>query len=78
MEIPLYTRSGDFVVAVEVPIMTPMVEVINWGNRYFVLNQQNQYVEGLVWYIFPGWQCDDALTGPEINKYFKETPLKPE
>jgi hypothetical protein len=48
LKINLYTRDKQFVTAVDVPAMSPMPEVINWGSRYFV-RDGSEYLEGLLW-----------------------------
>lgn len=46
----LLTRSGGFVVNVEVPPFIPPAEVVQWGSRIFVRNPAGEYREGLIWY----------------------------
>ena len=45
----LLTKSGDFVTRVDVPPYDPPPEIIAWGTRFFVRQQNGEYREGLVW-----------------------------
>lgn len=49
----LYTRAGDYVATAQVPQFDPPADVIQWGNRFFVLDntgEQLRYREGLLYY----------------------------
>lgn len=45
----LFTREGALVTTVSIPKFQLMPEVINWGTRFFVANQDGQYREGMLW-----------------------------
>jgi hypothetical protein len=48
----LLTRTGEYVTTVTIPPFSPLVEIIRWGERLFVLNQNTQeYCEGIAWVI---------------------------
>jgi hypothetical protein len=49
----LYTRDGRKVTRVTMPLFNPSPEVILWGERYFVLRDDGEYYECMVWPILP-------------------------
>jgi hypothetical protein len=48
MEVPLYTRAGEFVVTVKILPYKLMPEAILWGARYFIKRDDGKYYEGFV------------------------------
>lgn len=49
-DLPLYTRDGELVVTIKVPVFNPMPEVIMWGSRTFVKDiTKGKYFEGMTW-----------------------------
>lgn len=59
MKVMLTTRNGDFVSEVALPPFMPPAEIVVWGQRYFVLSNEVQtadelvYREALPWYVPP-------------------------
>ena len=50
----LYTHDGQLVVSVHVPPLNPPADVLLWGDRYFLWNEQRrQYREGVCFWIPP-------------------------
>jgi hypothetical protein len=49
-DVKLYTRDGRYVITLTVPPLSPPAEVIAWGQRVFVRNEQGHYCEGLLWH----------------------------
>lgn len=48
----LYTRDGMFVTEVLLPPFQLRAEIVCWGERYFVWNEQHQqYREGMVFWV---------------------------
>ncbi len=51
-KIDLFTRGGDFVTSVQIPVFNPKAEILLWGSRYFYYNEsKNQYLEGLCFWV---------------------------
>ena len=43
----LFTRYGTYVTTVSVPPFAKPIELISWGDRFFVLHSSGQYREVL-------------------------------
>lgn len=47
----LYNQTMDAFIDVEMPHMDPKPQVISWNHRFFLLNEDEKYVEIVVWFI---------------------------
>jgi hypothetical protein len=50
MKIKLYTVSDELVTEIETPPFVILPEGIKWGDRVFFRNEDNKYVEGLLYH----------------------------
>jgi len=48
----LWTRAGELVTDIQMPVFRPRAEIVIWGERFFWLNKYGKYAEGLA-YIVP-------------------------
>jgi hypothetical protein len=51
LKIRLETRSGDFVVFVNVPLFDPPMDVLVWGTRVFQRVTDDVYRECMIFYV---------------------------
>ncbi len=51
-KVKLFTRGGEFVIEIEVLPFALMPEVIQWGTRIFVRENDERYLEGFL-YVHP-------------------------
>ena len=58
-EVMLYTRDGGYVATVLTVPFQLMPEMLNWGQRFFVRETDEKYVEGL---------CVTVWTKEEMRK----------
>ena len=74
IETKLLTRDGEYVTTVRVLPFTPMPEVIQWGERYFVRQGDDnghdtpEYREGMLW---PAIRLPDEMQ-PGANSVWQD------
>ena len=49
--ITLYTRDGREVTQVQIPHFALPVEILLWGERFFVRRDDGKYYEGVCWLV---------------------------